>query len=175
MASVRSCVARRWDRKPPWPLREGAWLQGCGTVGAGGPEPGGAKKGQVCRSQGHAAPQAFPSISCLGPKTWQDGVGTLNHQPLFSWGARGLFGLNGPFFFWPFPPPPRKTSDVKGIGNQEQAPGQGRAAPRSLAGRCRSPPRHRFLAFCSLRILGPLPALASRISQEANITHSSSS
>lgn len=101
-------------------------------MGAGGAEPGGAKKGQVCRSQGHAAPQAFPSISCLGPKTWQDGVGTLNHQPLFSWGARGLFGLNGPFFFWPFPPPPREGNRESGAGpraGQGGSPEPGWAMP----------------------------------------------
>ena len=51
-----------------------------------------------------------------------------------------LLGGAGPvwpqwaFLFLAFPSPPPKTSDVKGIGNQEQAPGQGRAAPRSLAG-----------------------------------------
>ena len=80
-----------------------------------------------------------PSISSLGPKR-QDWVGTLNRPPLLSWGAQGLSGLNGPF--WPqwaflclvFPSPPVKTLSHE--GNPKQGLGKGRAASRSLAGRC---------------------------------------
>lgn len=144
-------------------------------------------------------PQAFPSVSFLGPKTWQDWVGTLNRQPLFSWGMWGLSGLNGPFFFWFSPSPPVKNLSHE--GNQEQGSGEGQGSfpepgwampltsPSPIPGGPGGegtgqagaldflpiqPGWPWFHAFCSLHILGHLSGLASLISREANVTQSSS-
>lgn len=97
------------------------------------PSQEGPRNAKCARCQGHASPCAFPSISCLGLKTWQDWVGTLNHQPLFSWGDSRPIWPQWAFLFLVVPSPPRRNLRCEGE-IRSRAPGKGGRLPGAWLG-----------------------------------------